>query len=164
MRETWGSIPGWGRSSGEGTGNPLQYSCLEKSMDGGAWWATVHGVTKSQTRLSDFTFTFVWFSYIKKLSYRQVKKHTQSNSGDDKEGLTSPQFGFPVPRSYLLCHVTFTSLVVQTVSVCLQCARPGFDPWVGKILWRRQWHPTPVLLPGKCHGRRSLVRLQSMGS
>ena len=40
---------------GEGNGNPLQYSCLENSMDGGAWWATVHGVTKSRTRLSDFT-------------------------------------------------------------------------------------------------------------
>ena len=50
-----GSIPGLGRSPGEGNGNPLQYSCLENSMDGGTWWATVHGVTKSQTQLSDFT-------------------------------------------------------------------------------------------------------------
>ena len=44
--------------SGEGNGTPLQYSCLENPMDGGAWQAAVHGVTKSQTRLSDFTFTF----------------------------------------------------------------------------------------------------------
>ena len=44
-----GSIPGLGRSPGEGNGNPLQYSCLEKLMDGGAWWATVHGVAKSWT-------------------------------------------------------------------------------------------------------------------
>ena len=51
-----GSIPGLGRSPGEGNGNPLQYSCLENSMDGGAWWATVHGVTKSGTQLSDFIF------------------------------------------------------------------------------------------------------------
>ena len=43
---------------GEGNGTPLQYSCLENPMDGGAWWAAVHAVTKSQTRLSDFTFTF----------------------------------------------------------------------------------------------------------
>ena len=50
-----GSIPGWGRSPGEGNGNPLQYSCLENPMDGGAWWATVHGVAKSQIRLSDLT-------------------------------------------------------------------------------------------------------------
>ena len=47
--EDMGSIPRLGRSIGEGNGNPLQYSCLEKSMDGGAWRATVHGVTKSQT-------------------------------------------------------------------------------------------------------------------
>ena len=44
--------------SGEGNGTPLQYSCLENPMDQGAWWAAVHGVTKSRTRLSDFTFTF----------------------------------------------------------------------------------------------------------
>ena len=50
-----GSTPGSGRSPGKGNGNPLQYSCLENPLDGGAWWATVHGVTKSQTRLSDFT-------------------------------------------------------------------------------------------------------------
>ena len=49
-----GSIPGLGRSPGEGNGNPLQYSCLENPMDRGAWWATVHGVEKSQTRLSNF--------------------------------------------------------------------------------------------------------------
>ena len=50
-----GLIPGLGRSLGEGNGNPLQYSCLENPMDGGAWWATVHGVAKSRTRLSDLT-------------------------------------------------------------------------------------------------------------
>ena len=44
-----GSIPGLGRSPGEGNGNPLQCSCLKNPMDGGAWWATVHGVTKSRT-------------------------------------------------------------------------------------------------------------------
>ena len=43
---------------GEGNGNPLQHSCLENPMDGGAWWAEVHGVVKNRTRLSDFTFTF----------------------------------------------------------------------------------------------------------
>ena len=46
------------RFPGEGIGSPLQYSCLENPMDGGAWWATVHGVIKSQTQLSDFTFHF----------------------------------------------------------------------------------------------------------
>ena len=54
-------ITGLGRSPGEGNGNPLQYSCLEKPMDRGAWQATVNGVTKSRTRLSDFTFTLAIF-------------------------------------------------------------------------------------------------------
>ena len=49
-----GSIPGLGRYTGEGNGNPLQYSCLENPMDRRAWQATVHGVAKSRTRLSDF--------------------------------------------------------------------------------------------------------------
>ena len=49
------SIPGCGRSPGEGNGNPLQYSSMENPVDGGAWYCTVHGVTKSGTRLSDFT-------------------------------------------------------------------------------------------------------------
>ena len=48
-----GSIPGSGRSLGEGHGYPFQYSCLENSMSRGDWWATVPGVTKSQTRLGD---------------------------------------------------------------------------------------------------------------
>ena len=47
-----GSIPGSGRSLGRGNGNPLQYSCLENPMDRGAWWATIHGVSKSWTQLS----------------------------------------------------------------------------------------------------------------
>ena len=50
-----GLILGLGRSPGEGNGNPFQYSCLENPMDTGAWWATVHRVAKSRTRLSDFT-------------------------------------------------------------------------------------------------------------
>ena len=60
-----GSIPGLGRSPGEGNGNPLQYSCLENPTDGRTWWATVHGVTESQTWLSDFTFTFMFISLEK---------------------------------------------------------------------------------------------------
>ena len=51
-------ITGVSRFSGEGNGTRLQYSCLENPMDGGAWWAAVHGVVKSRTQLSDFTFTF----------------------------------------------------------------------------------------------------------
>ena len=53
-----GSVPGSGRSPGEGNGNPLQYSCLENPMDRGAWQATVHGVTKSWTRLRTHTYCY----------------------------------------------------------------------------------------------------------
>ena len=57
--ETRVQSPGWEDPLEKENGNPLQYSCLENSMDGGAWWATVHGVTKSQTRLSDFTHSII---------------------------------------------------------------------------------------------------------
>ena len=49
------------------------------------------------------------------------------------------------------------SLVAQTVKNLPQCRRPGFDPWVGKIPWKREWQPTPVFLPGEFHGQRSLA-------
>ena len=51
---------------GEGNGNPLQYSCLENPTDRGAWWAAVHGVAKSRTRLSNFTFTFTFMHWRRK--------------------------------------------------------------------------------------------------
>ena len=63
-------------------------------------------------------------------------------------------------KSYL---ISSASLVAQTVSVCLQCGRPGLDPWVGKIPWRRKWQPTPVLLPGKFCGLRNLVGYSPWG-
>ena len=53
---------------GEGNGTPLQYSCLENPMDGGAWKAAVHGVAKSQTQLSDFTFTFHFHALEKEMA------------------------------------------------------------------------------------------------
>ena len=53
---------------GEGTGNPLQYSCLENPMDGGAWWAAVHGVSKSRTWLHDFTFPFHFHALEKEMA------------------------------------------------------------------------------------------------
>ena len=73
-----GLIPGSGRSPGEGNGNPLQYSCLENTMDGGAWWATVHGVGKSWTRLSDLTLTCLYTH-----THTHTRAHTHRNSVDD---------------------------------------------------------------------------------
>ena len=55
----------------EGNGNPLQYFCLENPMDGAAWWAAVHGVTKGRTRLSDFTFTSLQYNH----QLNQIIKH-----------------------------------------------------------------------------------------
>ena len=54
--------------TGEGNGTPLQYSCLENPMDRGAWWAAVHGVAKSQTRLRDFPFTFHFHALEKEMA------------------------------------------------------------------------------------------------
>ena len=59
-----GSIPGLGRSPGEGNGNPFQYSCLVNPMDGGALWATVHGVAKSRGRKESVTTERLHFTFI----------------------------------------------------------------------------------------------------
>ena len=81
-------IPGSGRSPGEGKGDPLQCSCLDNSMDRGAWWATVHGVAKSPTQLSDFTFFhkmycktttfYIYFTIIFSMVFRNVQSGLKS--------------------------------------------------------------------------------------
>ena len=85
-----GLILGLGRSPGEGNGNPLHYSCLENPMDREAWQATLHGVTKSRTRLSDFTFT---------LQFKQID--LLLNSGQNERVATVP-LGFPFYTPCLL--------------------------------------------------------------
>ena len=108
-------IPGLGGSPKEGNGYPLQYSCLEKSMDRGAWQAPVHGVKKSQTQLSDFHFQRI------SLVSRMVKRLP-----------TMPETRGSNPGS-------------------------GRSPGAGK------WQPTPLFLPGKSHGQKSLVGYSSRG-
>ena len=71
---------------GEGDGTPLQYSCLENPMDRGAWWAAVHGVTKSQTRLSDFTFTFTFMHWRRKWQPTPVFLPGESQGGGSLVG------------------------------------------------------------------------------
>ena len=73
-----GLIPGSGRSSGEENGNILQYSCPENAMDWGAWWATVHGVAKSQKQLS--THAQQWYIYEKWQKWAEALKSFLSNS------------------------------------------------------------------------------------
>ena len=67
-----GSVPGSGRSPEGGNGNPLQYSCLGNPMDLGAWWVTVHGVAKSQTRLSNPTYIH---AIIQNVDFIQLLPH-----------------------------------------------------------------------------------------
>ena len=84
-----GSIPGLGRSPGEGNGNPLQYSCLENPMDSGARWSAVHGVTMSWALLSDFTFTFHFLALEKEMAtHSSVLAWTIPGMGEPG-GLTS---------------------------------------------------------------------------
>ena len=67
--------------------------------------------------------------------------------------------GFPVHHQLL----ELASLVAQMVKNLPACERPGFDPWVGKMPWRRAWQPTPVFLPGESHGQRSLAGSSPQG-
>ena len=99
-----GSIPGSGRSPAEGNGSPLQYSCLENPMDGGAWWATVQGVAKSRTRLSDFPFTFTLYhiySFYLRKSWGE-KRHVDPLGQKGKPGIIRPVSTFKLTPTKLL--------------------------------------------------------------
>ena len=72
VEETWVWSPGLGRSPEEGNGYPLQYSCLENSMDRGAWQATIHGVAKSQTQLSSLILSLHFSLDLKCLKYFRI--------------------------------------------------------------------------------------------
>ena len=74
---------------GEGNGNPLQCSCLENPMDGGAWWATVHGVAKCRTRLSDFTFTFHFHALEKEMATHSSVLAWRIPGTEEPDGLPS---------------------------------------------------------------------------
>ena len=74
---------------GEGTGNPLQYSCLETPMDGGAWWAAVHGVTKSRIRLSDFPFTFHFHALEREMATHSSVLALRIPGTEEPDGLLS---------------------------------------------------------------------------
>ena len=78
-------FPASGRSSGEEDGYPCQHACLENSMDRGAWWATVHGVTKSQTRLSDYRLHF--FTFRERKHVGKADKPTKSDASFPHESL-----------------------------------------------------------------------------
>ena len=66
-------------------------------------------------------------------------------------------------KSKLVGLKSWASWCLRWERICLQCRRPGFDPWIEKIPWRRAWQPTPVFLPGESHGQRSLVGYSPWG-
>ena len=68
-----------------------------------------------------------------------------------------------MPSNHLILCGPILPWWLRGESICLQCGRPGFDPWVRKIPWRRKWQSTPVFLPGESHGRRSLVGYSPQG-
>ena len=75
----------------EGNGTPLQYSCLENPMDGGAWWAAVHGVLKSRTRLSNFTFTFHFHALEKEMATHSSVLAWRIPGTGEPDGLPDPE-------------------------------------------------------------------------
>ena len=146
-----GSIPELGISPGEGNGYPLQYSCLENSMDRGVWLATVQWVTESWTWLSDLTHTFVFFSFSINYIYIYIY-----------EFLHEKAFYFKYSTVYLsIPNSQWTSPVGSVVkeSTCPSgdVGERWFNPWFRKMLWRRKWRPCPVFSPGQSNGQRSLV-------
>jgi len=133
-------------------------------MDRGAWWASVHGVAKSRTQLSDFPFTFHFHALEKEMA-------THSSVLAWRIPGTGEPGGLPSLGLHRVGHDS-SNLVAAARSFsgfpggasgkepACQCRRHkihGFNYWVRKIPWRTAWQPTPVFLPGESHGQRSLV-------
>ena len=158
------SIPGSGRFPGGGRGKPLQYSCLENSLGRGAWWATVHGVTKSWTRLNrlsrhalprllECSYSLIlhpWFLCLFKCCRWHLIKMAALTS------VTLHPFSTAFLQQYLLLLIRCTHLVTLPYLFV-------HFPSTSRHVRRRQWHPTPVLLPGKSRGWRSLVGCSPWG-
>ena len=150
---------------GEGNGTQLQYFCLGNPMDGGAWWAAVHGVAKSWTRLSDLTFTFHFHALEKAMA-------THSSVLAWRIPGTVELGGLPSMGSHRVGH-DWSDLVVVIVDSSVgkespcnaggpslipgsgRCPGEGIsyhDPWIGKIPWRRERLHTSVFWPEEFHG------------
>ena len=108
---------------------PLQYSCLETPMDGGAWWAAVHGVTEGRTRLSDFTFTFHFHALEKELATRSSVLAWRIPGTGEPDGL--PSMG-----SHRVGH-DWSDLAAAAAAWHFQKRRPG------RVLWSYQIKSPP---------------------
>ena len=134
------SIPGSLRSPIIGNGNPLQYSCLENSMDRGVWWATLLGVAKSRTWLSTHYIFSISISNAILLCYHW--NHLIFFLFMEGSGI------------YIKWYEGFPGGANSKEPAC-QCRRHNrckFNPWVVKIPWRRAWQSIAVLMPGESHG------------
>ena len=124
---------------GEGNGTPLQYSCLGNPMDGGAWWAAVHGVVNSWARLSDFTFTFHFHSLEEEMATHSSVLAWRIPWMEEPGRLQSM-------GSLRVEHDWANSLSLFTF-----------------MHWRRKWQPTPVFLPGESQGQGILMGCRLWG-
>ena len=116
-----------------------QCSCLENPMDGGAWWAAVHGVAESRTRLRDCTFTFHFPALEKEMATHSSVPAWRIPGTGEPGGLQSM-------GSLRVGHDCETALSLFTF-----------------LHWRRKWQPTPVFLPGESQGPGSLVGCRLWG-
>ena len=150
IQSTSHDMPGWmnpklesrlpGEISGEDNGSPLQYSCLENPRGGGAWWAVVHGVAKSRTRLKQLSSS----------SSRRVRLEKAMTTHSSILAWKIPWAEEPGRRQFMgsrrVGHDWETSLSLFTF-----------------MHWRRKWQPTPVFLPGESQGWGSLVGCRLWG-
>ena len=108
-----------------------------------------------------FIYIYLYLDINLGFSGSSASKESTCNAGNNSlisgsGRSTGEGIGYPLQYSWV-------SLVAQTVKIPLQCGRPGFDPWVRKIPWRRAWQPTPVFLPGETSGQRSLAGYSPRG-
>ena len=149
VRKTWIRFLGWEDSPGEGKGYPLQYPGMENSMNspwGHKEWDTTERLLHTHcihTRFYNCHLIFWWFSEEVKHNRTLHPKHL--NTHNIKCG----------PDSILGARGQEHSCQCRRLKGC------RFDPWVGKIPWKRAWQPTLVFLPGESHGQRSLVGYHS---
>ena len=139
---------------------PLQADCLpfeppEKPNPGWVWGQDARNSFCFIILVVTFHFHIYIIFIVLGFPGSSAGKESTCNAGDPGliPGLgRSPGEGIGYPFQY-----SWGSLVAQMVKICPQCRRPGFDPWVGKILWRRAWQPTSVFLRKESHGQRSLA-------